>query len=60
MAGFQSRSGIVHFLAIWCNGFYQDRRLAQANLARGYGGDAQGSTTYEKGLTWALVGAGGG
>lgn len=40
-------------------GFYQDRRLAQANLARGYGGDAQGSTTYEKGLTWALVGAGG-
>lgn len=40
-------------------GFYQDTRLSQGNMARGYGGDDQGSTTFEKGLTWALVGAGG-
>lgn len=40
-------------------GFYQDQRISVSNMARGYGGDDQGSTTYEKGLTWALVGAGG-
>lgn len=40
-------------------GFYQDQRISVHNMARGYGGDDQGSTTFEKGLTWALVGAGG-
>ncbi len=40
-------------------GFYQDDRISVQNLARGYGGDDQGSTTFEKGLTWALIGAGG-
>jgi CubicO group peptidase (beta-lactamase class C family) len=40
-------------------GFYQDKRLSVNNLARGYGGDDQGSTTFEKGLSWALIGAGG-
>lgn len=40
-------------------GFYQDPRISIRNMARGYGGDDQGSTTFEKGLTWALIGAGG-
>lgn len=40
-------------------GFYQDTHISASNLARGYGGDEPGSTTFEKGLTWALVGAGG-
>lgn len=40
-------------------GFYHDRRLSASRMARGYGGDDQGSTTFEKGLTWALIGAGG-
>lgn len=40
-------------------GFYQDTRISVGNMTRGYGGDDQGSTTFEKGLTWALVGAGG-
>jgi len=40
-------------------GFYQDTRISIRNLARGYGGDDHGSTTFEKGLTWALIGAGG-
>lgn len=40
-------------------GFYQDTRISAHKLARGYGGNHQGSTTFEKGLTWALVGAGG-
>jgi len=40
-------------------GFYQDSRIPLDRLARGYGGDAPGSTTFEKGLTWALIGAGG-
>jgi CubicO group peptidase (beta-lactamase class C family) len=28
-------------------------------MARGYGGNAPGKTTFDKGLTWALIGAGG-
>lgn len=40
-------------------GFYQDTRISIRSIARGYGGDDHGSTTFEKGLTWALVGAGG-
>ena len=40
-------------------GFYRDTHLPETHLARGYGGDDQGSTTFGKGLTWALVGAGG-
>lgn len=40
-------------------GFYQDQRVSSSHLARGYGGDNQGRTTFEKGLSWALVGAGG-
>lgn len=40
-------------------GFYKDTRISVRNIARGYGGDDQGSTTFEKGLTWALIGAGG-
>lgn len=40
-------------------GFYQDARISEGNLARGYGGGSQGNTTFEKGLTWALIGAGG-
>lgn len=40
-------------------GFYHDSRLSTQNMARGYGGNAPGKTTFEKGLTWALIGAGG-
>lgn len=40
-------------------GFYQDQRVSSNHLARGYGGNDQGRTTFEKGLTWALIGAGG-
>ena len=40
-------------------GFYQDTRIPVSNMVRGYGGDEQGSTTFEKGVTWALIGAGG-
>jgi len=40
-------------------GFYQDAHIAVSALARGYGADDPGETTFEKGLTWALVGAGG-
>ncbi|WP_027672627.1 serine hydrolase domain-containing protein [Rheinheimera baltica] len=40
-------------------GFYQDQRLSSNDLSRGYGGDDQGRTTFEKGLSWALIGAGG-
>ncbi|WP_336150671.1 serine hydrolase domain-containing protein, partial [Alteromonas mediterranea] len=40
-------------------GFYQAQRVSFNNLARGYAGADQGRTTFEKGLTWALIGAGG-
>ena len=40
-------------------GFYQDTRISVSRMARGYGGEDQGGTTFEKGLTWALIGAGG-
>lgn len=40
-------------------GFYQDANISANSIARGYGGDDQGSTTFERGLTWALIGAGG-
>lgn len=40
-------------------GFYHDSRLSTRNMARGYGGNDPGKTTFEKGLTWALIGAGG-
>ncbi|MEN3158694.1 serine hydrolase domain-containing protein [Alkalimonas sp. NCh-2] len=40
-------------------GFYKDQRVSSSHLARGYGGDDQGRTTFEKGLSWALIGAGG-
>ena len=46
-------------LNLTSTGFYQDTRISVRNIARGYGGDDQGSTTYEKALTWALMGAGG-
>lgn len=46
-------------LSLSNTGFYQDKRVSSSHLARGYGGDDQGCTTFEKGLTWALVGAGG-
>lgn len=40
-------------------GFYLDAKISSGSIARGYGGEDQGSTTFEKGLTWALMGAGG-
>lgn len=40
-------------------GFYRENQFATHKLAHGYGGDDEGKTTYEKELTWALIGAGG-
>lgn len=40
-------------------GFYKDQQLAAYQLARGYGGEDAGKTTFDKGLSWALMGAGG-
>jgi CubicO group peptidase (beta-lactamase class C family) len=40
-------------------GFYQDANISANIVARGYGGDDQGRTTFERDLTWALIGAGG-
>ncbi|CUA83190.1 serine hydrolase domain-containing protein [Pseudidiomarina woesei] len=60
----QSFQGYVHeHLLVPLNlrntGFYKESQLHANKLARGYGGDDPGSTTFEKGLTWALIGAGG-
>ena len=46
-------------LSLSSTGFYGDKRIPNASLASGYGGEDSGSTTFEKGLTWALTGAGG-
>ncbi|WOH39117.1 serine hydrolase domain-containing protein [Thalassotalea fonticola] len=46
-------------LSLSSTGFYGDKRILNARLTRGYGGEDSGSTTFEKGLTWALTGAGG-
>lgn len=40
-------------------GFYGDEQLSKGSVAKGYGGDDDGRTTFEKELTWALIGAGG-
>ncbi len=40
-------------------GFYGDKKINYSNIAKGYGGSDAGQTTFEKGLTWALVGQGG-
>lgn len=40
-------------------GWYQDETLISSLLAKGYGGDDAGETTFTKPLTWALTGAGG-
>ncbi|RHW76331.1 serine hydrolase [Colwellia sp. RSH04] len=40
-------------------GFYSDKKINYSNIAKGYGGSDNGQTTFEKGLTWALVGQGG-
>lgn len=52
-------SNLLTPLKLQHTGFYQDSRLAGAQFARGYGGDEAGQTTYDKTLTWALLGAGG-
>ena len=40
-------------------GFYGDDHIRDSIFAKGYGGRDSGKTTFEKGLTWALVGQGG-
>ncbi|MCO7225906.1 serine hydrolase [Pleionea sp. CnH1-48] len=40
-------------------GFYGDSSLSKKTIARGYGGSDSGETTFEKGLSWALIGQGG-
>src|SRR5690606_24658523 len=53
------RNNLLTQLGLSHTGFYQDTRISARKLAHGYRGDDQGSTTFEKGLTWALVGSGG-
>lgn len=40
-------------------GWYGDPGIDSSRLARGYGNQAPGTTTFERDSTWALVGAGG-
>lgn len=40
-------------------GWYGDDAIDRARLAHGYGGDTAGRTTFERPLTWALIGGGG-
>ncbi|MBN7820802.1 serine hydrolase domain-containing protein [Bowmanella yangjiangensis] len=40
-------------------GFYGDKNLDVERLAKGYGGQDSGQSTFAKPLTWALIGAGG-
>ncbi|MBU1619678.1 MAG: beta-lactamase family protein [Gammaproteobacteria bacterium] len=53
------RQHLLNPLKLADTGFYQDSTIPVSKLARGYGGDDEGKTTYQKGLTWALIGAGG-
>jgi len=53
------RENLLAPLNLRNTGFYKESQLHANKLARGYGGDDPGSTTFEKGLTWALIGAGG-
>ena len=46
-------------LGLTNTGFYGDPSITINKLAKGYGGDNPGQTTFEKGLTWALIGQGG-
>ena len=46
-------------LSLLDTGFYGDKHILNERLTRGYGGEDSSSTTFEKGLTWALIGAGG-
>jgi CubicO group peptidase (beta-lactamase class C family) len=46
-------------LSLSDTGFYGATDIPDARLTHGYGGVDNGSTTFEKGLTWALVGQGG-
>jgi len=50
---------ILRPLKLSNTGFYKDSSIPKEMLANGYGGNDEGQTTFEKGLTWALVGAGG-
>jgi CubicO group peptidase (beta-lactamase class C family) len=50
---------LIEPLELRHTGFYGDPRLPVGRMSRGYGGDDEGQTTSEKGLSWALVGAGG-
>jgi CubicO group peptidase (beta-lactamase class C family) len=58
---FQSyvRKHLLGPLKLKNTGFYGDQHFHISRLARGYGGSDTGKTTFEKGLTWALVGQGG-
>jgi CubicO group peptidase (beta-lactamase class C family) len=59
--GFQTyvRENLLKPLNLNNTGFYGDEDIQFSQLAKGYGGSDNGKTTFEKGLTWALVGAGG-
>jgi CubicO group peptidase (beta-lactamase class C family) len=53
------QQNFIAALALRNTGFYQDENITTAKLAKGYGGEDAGKTTYNKNLTWALIGAGG-
>jgi CubicO group peptidase (beta-lactamase class C family) len=58
---FQSyvQQNLINPLSLKDTGFYQDLNITQEKLSKGYGGQDSGATTFAKGLTWALMGAGG-
>ncbi|MBT0588031.1 serine hydrolase domain-containing protein [Alteromonas oceanisediminis] len=53
------RNNILNPLKLNNTGFYGDENIREAKLAKGYGGSDSGQTTFEKELTWALIGQGG-
>jgi len=50
---------LISPLGLKNTGFYRDENILTKNLAKGYGSEDAGNTTYDKSFTWALIGAGG-
>jgi CubicO group peptidase (beta-lactamase class C family) len=53
------RENLIDPFELSNTGFYGDEHINTNRLALGYGGKRPGTTTFERDLTWALMGAGG-
>lgn len=53
------REELLRPAALSDTGWYGDGDIDVSRLARGYGGQEAGRTTFERNSTWALIGAGG-